>query len=458
MAVAAIEIDDAGLTAVREGAVALSASSPGYAIYDRTGLSTGWAALRRSRLAPRHTCTSFWDRLDRAPLREPFPPGLSHADLAHAHLSSVWSEVNENVARAILLVPPWYGDAEHGLLLGISRACGIPVTGMVDSTLAAALGLEGDSAIHLDIHLHRSTACRVARADRLRRDKGRSEEGVSVLSLLNAWAGLIAEEFVKQTRFDPLHSAAAEQELHDSLPNLLESLRVRESEIVAIDSEDRRYEAEILRGDLVQLASANYRRIVGLARSIDSGIEPRVRISSRLAALPGFSELLAEELSTDVVPLPPGIAIQNVLHFRNRLPHAAGNDGAIAFVASLPLEDPRSDPAVPTPGALRKALEGAPTHVLWEGVAHPLDPGPFFLGVAIPEGSRGLNLSGAVAGISRSHCTLRRVEEKWMVEDHSRYGSYLNGRRVEESAALRAGDRLRVGTPGIEVQLIEVRS
>ena len=56
------------------------------------------------------------------------------------------------------------------------------------------------------------------------------------------------------------------------------------------------------------------------------------------------------------------------------------------------------------------------------------------------------------------HCTLRRVEGEVLVEDHSRYGTYLNGRRVEERAVLRPGDRLRLGTPGIEVQLIEVES
>jgi hypothetical protein len=185
-----------------------------------------------------------------------------------------------------------------------------------------------------------------------------------------------------------------------------------------------------------------------------------VRISSRLAALPGFAEMLAREISTNIVPLPPGIAAQSVLHFRNHLPHAGGNDGAIPFVVSLRLEDPGADPgaATPSPDALRQIGEQAPTHVLWEGIAHSIDPGPFLIGIAIPEGSRGLNLSGAVAGISRRHCTLRRIEGRVVIEDYSRYGSYLNGRRVEDKGFLRAGDRLRLGTPGIEVQLIEVAS
>jgi hypothetical protein len=180
MAVAAIEIDDAGVAAVREGAEDPVAASPGYALYDtrapggRERLITGWAAVRKARILPTHCCTRFWDQLDRAPLPEPFPHGLSHADLAHAHLSSVWNEVKEGIDRAILLVPPWYSENELGLLLGISRACGIPVTGMVDSTLAAALGVAGDSAVHLDIHLHRASAVRITRADRLDRGEVRS--------------------------------------------------------------------------------------------------------------------------------------------------------------------------------------------------------------------------------------------------------------------------------------------
>jgi hypothetical protein len=210
---------------------------------------------------------------------------------------------------------------------------------------------------------------------------------------------------------------------------------------------------------MAEAASFVYRGIIELARTLAGEDEPILRISSRLAALPGFAERLAGEISTSVVPLPPGIAAQSVLHYRNHLPHRAGNDGAIPFVLSLPLEDLQADQATatPAPDALRDGMERPPTHVLWEGVAHPIDPGPFLMGVAIPEGSRGLNLSGAIAGISRRHVSLRRIEGRLVVEDHSRYGSYLNGRRVDGMAVLKAGDRLRLGTPGIEVQIIAVR-
>jgi pSer/pThr/pTyr-binding forkhead associated (FHA) protein len=43
-----------------------------------------------------------------------------------------------------------------------------------------------------------------------------------------------------------------------------------------------------------------------------------------------------------------------------------------------------------------------------------------------------------------------------IVEDHSTYGTFLNGSRLEGRASLAAGDRLRLGTPGIVLQLIAV--
>ena len=54
------------------------------------------------------------------------------------------------------------------------------------------------------------------------------------------------------------------------------------------------------------------------------------------------------------------------------------------------------------------------------------------------------------------HCSLQRHGDVVLVEDHSTYGTFLNGARIEGSAPLAAGDRLRLGTPGIVLQLIAV--
>ncbi len=59
-------------------------------------------------------------------------------------------------------------------------------------------------------------------------------------------------------------------------------------------------------------------------------------------------------------------------------------------------------------------------------------------------------------GLSRQHCAVVRRDGSVFVEDHSSYGTYLNGRRVENQAETHIGDRVRLGSPGVELLLIAV--
>ena len=65
-------------------------------------------------------------------------------------------------------------------------------------------------------------------------------------------------------------------------------------------------------------------------------------------------------------------------------------------------------------------------------------------------------LAEGLAGVSRLHCTLRDEAEAIVLVDHSRHGTWVNGERVAGRARLRAGDRLRIGDPGVELALIAV--
>ena len=95
-----------------------------------------------------------------------------------------------------------------------------------------------------------------------------------------------------------------------------------------------------------------------------------------------------------------------------------------------------------------------PSHLLFGARAWPIDQRLLVLGAQPAEGERCIDLPADMPGVSRRHCALRQQGGQCIVEDYSRYGTYLNGHRIEGSAVLQAGDQLRIGTPGHEFKLI----
>jgi hypothetical protein len=96
-----------------------------------------------------------------------------------------------------------------------------------------------------------------------------------------------------------------------------------------------------------------------------------------------------------------------------------------------------------------------PTHLVYRGVARAILAEPLAIGTAAPAGRRALTVA-AGPGISRLHCTIARATDGVWLEDLSTYGSFVNGERVGGRASLRAGDRLRLGSPGVECELVRV--
>ena len=101
-----------------------------------------------------------------------------------------------------------------------------------------------------------------------------------------------------------------------------------------------------------------------------------------------------------------------------------------------------------------QAHSARPTHLLFDHMAYRIDDLPLVLGTKIAEGERTIPLPAEMPGVSRRHCSVRSQNGQCVLEDHSRYGTFLNGHRIDGSAVLQAGDLLRLGSPGHELQLI----
>ena len=104
----------------------------------------------------------------------------------------------------------------------------------------------------------------------------------------------------------------------------------------------------------------------------------------------------------------------------------------------------------------RRITGPAPSHVLWEGRAYPLQPDTLVVGREPTTNPRHITLPDGLAGVSRRHCTFVHDGDELVLLDHSTFGTFVNGERVQERVRIYAGDRVRLGEPGIELTLIAV--
>ena len=461
MSTIAIEISDAGIVAGQDAAKgSCGPPSPGFALVDDGALLTGAAALAMARLKPRQVDNRFWSELDTVPLPGPFRGKLTRADLAHAHLSEVWERSRAGVEAAILALPGTASESQLGLTLGIARACGVPVVGVVDAAVAsAAAGSPRGTLLHVDLQLHRAVVTEMLRGTEIVRRQARIGDAAGLVALHDTWVKRIAEIFVRSTRFDPLHAAPTEQALYDRLPQLLQVLRDDETAHVEIDAGSKLHAIDLRREDLLDAVESLYEGIVQLVRQLKrSGEQATLLLSQRVHGLPGLAQRLGQIGDTALLPLSSGAAVVGAL---KAAPAIRSDDEALPFVTCLPLGQEAALEAEVRPptgkSAAARRREGArPTHLLHGEIAHPINRVALLLGVAPPADRRGIRLTGTTSGISRSHCSVRLDEERVVMLDHSSHGSFVNGQRVDGSVELVVGDRLRLGTPGIELRLIRV--
>lgn len=446
MARVAIEMVDAGLAAAREGV--LSPPSPGLALLDPAGLVTGNEAAAQERLKPVFAFDRFWTDLGNEALPRPLPQARSRADLAYAHLSQVWADAAQPGDEALFAVPGSMRPRELGLLAGIAAAARIPVAGFVDAAIAACAPLEaGETVLCLDLQLHQSVLTEMHGLESLARRRVEIAPRVGLKALRAAWAQLVSEAMVRRTRFDPQHHAASEQQLYDRLPHWLAVLSGSDVADVELEASAGRFAVSLRREQFVLAAEAYYTQLADLVHSARrAGESVTLALSARAAALPGLAERCAALSDVAVVLLTDGAASLGAL--------SAADEVTAAGTASLVTTLRRVRPAVAA-RRTQRSRGTPPTHVIYGGRAHAITEEPLMLGRA-RAGSRSLVLAGPVAGVSGAHCVLVREGDTVIVRDRSRHGTFVNGERISGSARLAAGDRLRIGTPGMVLELVAV--
>jgi len=450
MVMLAAHLNDAGIQVVND--LKILYQEPGFALLEDTLLVTGARAYANASLQPRRIQNHFWSELHTDPLPDKRFHHLSTADLVSRQLEDIWKRVAKDGDELAIAVPAYMKNENLGLLLGIASELNIPIVAMADAAVCATRRhYEHAVPAHIDISLHASLLTRLSQEGQAQVDRSVVVEDNGILRLLEAWLKVIAEAFVQQSRFDPLHTAETEQTLRDRMPDWLRT--ASGSQKVAVDVEHRgmTHRAEIESLEFVAAAAPVYQAIVNSLRALFRSEEtPAIQLSARAGSLPGLAETLKTRVGGEVFLLETGATARGLIHRCK----ATRQSGGLTLSRHMPWD--QSPVNVVTGDAGRNG--GKPTHLLFGHNAYSLQGRPLVLGSQVAETERWLDLQQEMPGVSRRHCVFSADNGQYVVTDHSRYGTFLNGHRIDGSAVLQTGDLIRIGTPGFELRLIAVES
>ena len=455
MTLLALELNDARLILARGSGDGgeLIAESEGYAVLEGPNVLTGAAARSRARLTPLYSYNRFWRELSVVELPRPNARARTPADLAFAHLDGMLAPFRAGSPELLLALPAGYSREQLGVLLGVAAEGDTPVCGIVDSAVAAvAPEPVGARVLHLDLELHYAVLTALDRDSELRRSHSELLPRHGLLALQEAWIEMIAATFVRRTRFDPLHQAANEQDLWNRFPGWLAELERSERIDVELSDERASHTVELTRESMLAATGPCYQGLLRFVQKMcPAGVSTDLLLSDRAGDAPGLAAQLSSLPGVSVRSLARGAAALGSLRFAGEIRRPAGQVVLVTHLTGTGLAEPAN-------AALRVAHvppAEQPTHLVYEGRAIAISAVPLAVGWSVPSGERTLHVP-AGPGVSRNHCSFVRRDGNALLEDHSTYGTYVNDSPVRGVVALRVGDRVKLGNPGVSLGLIRL--
>ena len=442
----AAHFNDAGITLLDGSGILYR--EPGFALVEENRLTTGNDAFRQARINPRRIQHRYWSELSTEPLPDQRSSHLSAADLVSRQLEQMLAACNGE--ELVVAVPAYMSSQQLGLLLGIASEINLPIVAMVDASVAATRReYKGAVPVHVDISLHTTTLSRLSQPGLAQVERTEVLKNCGTYALFDAWLHTIAEAFVQQSRFDPLHAADTEQILVNKMGGWLTEAARSDRVRLEIEAGSVSYEATIDSLLLIGAAAPVYQQVASKLRALFRADEiPALQLSDRVARLPGLAEMLKARVGGEIFVLGPGATARGALARMRE--SSRGGDG-VSLIRQLPWDQAAARIA---DDVAQQTQEGVPTHVLFGNTAYAIRNSPLVLGSDQSETEQMVALDSGMPGVSRRHCTLQQVNGQCVVEDFSRYGTFLNGHRIDGSNVLQIGDSLRIGSPGYEFHLI----
>lgn len=380
-----LELNDADLTLYRDRTVLHR--SPGVAVVLNDEVHFGDDALKLARVHPRQTNQQYMSRLSGDPLAVPGSRARNHADLVYLHLKTFKPLIDAEGGAVLLAVPGVLSADQLGVLLGVLQEVGIEVRGFVDAAVAAlANEAVAGPAYHVDVMMQRAVVTAVEADGQVGKAGAQEVPDCGLNRLLEGWINVIADRFVQETRFDPLHAAATEQQVFNQVYRWLDAGDGARDLTVEVVHADQARRVELGHAVLADKAEQRFRQ---LADVLPRGA--RAYLSARAARLPGLSQALAAA-QAEVTALAADALVEGCLANLERI---VPEGDELRLVTRLPLTSGGPAPAAPaetppaagsaamneSPAQSRRAPPAAepalaPTHLLHGSEAIPLEAGP----------------------------------------------------------------------------------
>lgn len=356
-------------------------------------------------------------------------------------------------AACHVVVPVSVEVSAVGDSLARLRQLGLDVQAFHDvaAFVTAALALSG-TTLFVELEEDVGAAARVVVSDGVaRRQTSLRRSRLGRRTLKRTWMEMIGESMVLAHRFDPLHDRESETRLANFVWNAARDAANDGSVGVTLPTPRGDCSVTLTRDQFAARAAVIYRELSGMLHELrPAAARVNLLVAEHDLSLPGFVEMLAEFRSC------------RILSFR---PETLAIAASMQTVATAPTDEVLLLRGHPVREAIAEArlvelpqLGSAgvcPTHVLWNAEVRPLTVGSL-VEIGREVGAGGLSLPEGLAGVSRWHCSLRVTSLATELIDHSGHGTWLNDERVIGRVDVFAGDRIRIGDPGVELTLLTI--
>lgn len=446
MSVTGLQWHDAALAVARDGSLVSIEPSVIHANPAQPELF-GHPAIDVARRSPRSVSAEHWSIIAREGAQTP----RSVIDVARAELARR-VDTTQHLAPLQCAVSAAF-DGALGTLLAIARLEGIAVGGLHDAAAlaVAASGLQSTTLV-LEVGLADVTVTRVEYLEgEARRRAAVVKRGIGMLALQQRWLRMIGEAMVLATRFDPLHDGVSEQRLYDLLDAAAATAAETGSCLIELPTTSESVRVEVGRDRFVEAAAEIFRSIAGAIHELrPAGQRVNLLFDEALLRLPGLLEQLAGLRACQLVTHSTGL----VARAASLMSGEADENGAVTLQRGCRLPAPLESARRVDPGE-RMSLVTPPTHVLWDGRAVAL-PSRGALEIGRSPAADGIRLAEGLSGVSRLHCSLRTDEGQVTLVPYTAQATWLNDERVQGRVKVVSGDRLRLGSPGVTLELIAV--